>query len=141
MEDMMQCFTSLEPFVSVLIHVQSIILAADFLIFLVGISLSTSVNTKIQVHSFVFIMAEFDEPEEGHYYLAYSEDMHEDRMGLKKVIVRWFYLTREICHMFPQYNPHPRETFITPQVEVICADCVEEPATVVHLRNSYVLWA
>lgn len=79
-------------------------------------------------------MAELDEQEEGHY-LGYLEDMHEDSMGLKKVRVRWFYLTQEIFHMFPQFNPHPREAFITPQVQVISADCVEAPATVLTLKH------
>ncbi|KAK4752375.1 hypothetical protein SAY87_021173 [Trapa incisa] len=91
-------------------------------------------NITVAVHSFVFIMAEFDEHEEGHY-LGYIVDMHEDMIGLKKVQVRWFYLTQEICHMFPQYNPHPHEAFITPQVEVISADCVEGPVTVLSLQH------
>ncbi|PKI73990.1 hypothetical protein CRG98_005607 [Punica granatum] len=81
-------------------------------------------------------MAEVDE-EKGHY-LGYLEDMYEDKKGLKKVRVRWFHLTQEIVHMFPQFHPCPREVFITPHVQVISAEYVEGPATVLtpaHYKN------
>ncbi|XP_031393599.1 uncharacterized protein LOC116205220 isoform X2 [Punica granatum] len=93
-------------------------------------------NVTITVHSFVYIMAEVDE-EKGHY-LGYLEDMYEDKKGLKKVRVRWFHLTQEIVHMFPQFHPCPREVFITPHVQVISAEYVEGPATVLtpaHYKN------
>ncbi|KAJ7946423.1 putative Agenet domain-containing protein / bromo-adjacent domain-containing protein [Quillaja saponaria] len=82
-------------------------------------------GTIISVHSFVYIMAE----EEGHY-LGYLEDMYEDKKGLKKVKVRWFHLSQEVKGVVPQLNPHPREVFITPHVQVISAECVNGPATV-----------
>ncbi|XVE87644.1 hypothetical protein DITRI_Ditri19aG0004400 [Diplodiscus trichospermus] len=80
-------------------------------------------GTAIAVHSFVFIMAE----EENHY-LGYLEDMYEDKKGQKKVKVRWFHHSREVKGV--QLNPHPREVFITPHVQVISAECVNGLATV-----------
>lgn len=83
-----------------------------------------------QVHSFVFIMAE-----EGNQYLGYLEDMYEDKKGLKKVKVRWFHHNKEVKGLIPQLNPHPREVFITPNVQVISAECVDGPATVLTPKH------
>ncbi|KAJ7967823.1 putative Agenet domain-containing protein / bromo-adjacent domain-containing protein [Quillaja saponaria] len=82
-------------------------------------------GTIISVHSFVYIMSE----EESHY-LGYLEDMHEDKKGQKMVKVRWFQLSQEVKGVVPQLNPHPREVFITPHVQVISAECVNGPTTV-----------
>ncbi|KAK6265109.1 hypothetical protein QUC31_013320 [Theobroma cacao] len=82
-------------------------------------------GTTIAVHCFVFVMAE----EENHY-LGYLEDMYEDKKGQKKVKVRWFHHNREVKGVIPQLNPHPREVFITPNVQVISAECVDGLATV-----------
>ncbi|XVF26210.1 hypothetical protein REPUB_Repub13aG0279500 [Reevesia pubescens] len=87
-------------------------------------------GTTIAVHSFVFIMAE----EESHY-LGYLEDMYEDKKGQKKVKVRWFLHNREVKDVIHQLNPHPREVFITPHVQVISAECVDGLATVLTPRH------
>ncbi|KAG2241544.1 hypothetical protein Bca52824_096473 [Brassica carinata] len=44
-----------------------------------------------QVQSFVFVMSKADD-----LYVAYLEDMYEDKRGLKKVRVRWFHHTKEV---------------------------------------------
>lgn len=80
---------------------------------------------EIAVQSFVFVMAE----EENHH-LAYLEDMYEDRKGHRKVRVRWFHRTQEVKGVTSLRNPHPKEVFITPYVQVISAECVDGPATV-----------
>ncbi|KAF6145068.1 hypothetical protein GIB67_013419 [Kingdonia uniflora] len=82
-------------------------------------------GTTITIHSFVFVMAQ----EENHY-VAYLEDMYEDRKGQKKVRARWFHNNREVECVIPLPNPHPREVFITPYAQVISAECVDGPATV-----------
>ncbi|PON38113.1 Agenet domain containing protein [Parasponia andersonii] len=87
-------------------------------------------GAKIAVHSFVFIMALDD-----HHYLGYLEDMYEDRKGKKKVKVRWFHHNQEVKDLIPQLNPHPREVFITPHVQVISAECVDGPAAVLTPKH------
>ncbi|XVF75190.1 hypothetical protein PTKIN_Ptkin13bG0167500 [Pterospermum kingtungense] len=82
-------------------------------------------GTTISVHSFVFIMAE-----DKSHYLGYLEDMYEDKKGQKKVKVRWFHRNQEVEGVIHQLNPHPREVFITPHVQVISAECVNGLATV-----------
>ncbi|XP_038691523.1 uncharacterized protein LOC119989856 [Tripterygium wilfordii] len=82
-------------------------------------------GTTINVHSFVYIMAE----EQGHY-VGYLEDMYEDKKGHKKVKVRWFHHNQEVKGIISQLNPHPREVLITPHVQVISAECVDGLATV-----------
>ncbi|KAI8552991.1 hypothetical protein RHMOL_Rhmol06G0310500 [Rhododendron molle] len=80
---------------------------------------------KIAIHSFVFVMAE-----EGNHYLAYIEDMYEDRKEQKKVKVRWFHRTQEIKRVISLRNPHPKEVFITPYAQVISVECVDGSAIV-----------
>ncbi|KAM6601885.1 hypothetical protein CsatA_021494 [Cannabis sativa] len=87
-------------------------------------------GNTIAVHSFVFIMAS-DYP----HYLGYLEDMYEDRKGQKKVKVRWFHHYQEVKDLIPHLNPHPREVFITPHVQVISAECVDGPATVLTPKH------
>ncbi|KAI4296031.1 hypothetical protein L6164_036021 [Bauhinia variegata] len=87
-------------------------------------------GTAISVHSFVYIMAE----EENHY-LGYVEDMYEDKKGQKKVKVRWFHHSQEVKRMIPQVNVQPGEVFITPHVQVISAECVNGPATVLTSKH------
>ncbi|OVA20153.1 Bromo adjacent homology (BAH) domain [Macleaya cordata] len=82
-------------------------------------------GTIIAIHAFVLIMAK----EETHY-LAYLEDMYEDRKGQKKVKVRWFHYNQEVEAVIRVSKPHPREVFITPHSQVISAECVDGPATV-----------
>ncbi|KAK9091879.1 hypothetical protein Syun_026790 [Stephania yunnanensis] len=82
-------------------------------------------GTKITIHSFVFVMAK-----EENRYLAYLEDMYEDRKGQKKVRVRWFHDTQEVKRAIALLNCHPREVFITPYAQVISVECVDGPATV-----------
>ncbi|XP_024022152.1 uncharacterized protein LOC21393879 [Morus notabilis] len=86
-------------------------------------------ETTIKVHSFVFIMALDD-----HQYLGYLEDMYEDKKGQKKVKVRWFHHNQEVKDV-PQLNPHPSEVFITSHVQVISAECVDGPATVLTPKH------
>lgn len=64
------------------------------------------------------------------HYLAYLEDMYEDKRGQKKVKVRWFHHNQEVKGIIPIRNPHPKEVFITPYAQVISAECVDGPATV-----------
>ncbi|CAH9113701.1 unnamed protein product [Cuscuta epithymum] len=79
----------------------------------------------IAIHSFVFVMAEKE-----NRYLAYLEDMYEDRKGQKKVKVRWFHFNREVIGVVALRNLNPREVFITPCAQVISAECVDGPAIV-----------
>ncbi|KAF9618299.1 hypothetical protein IFM89_000934 [Coptis chinensis] len=80
---------------------------------------------QINMHSFVFVMAK-----EENRYLAYLVDMYEDRKGQKKVRARWFHDNREVARVVTLRNTHSREVFITPHAQVISAECVDGPATV-----------
>ncbi|CAJ1963926.1 unnamed protein product [Sphenostylis stenocarpa] len=80
---------------------------------------------KIAIQSFVFVMGKGE-----NHYIAYVEDMYEDRRGQKKVKVRWFHHNQEVKGVVPVRNPHPREVFITPYSQVISVECVDGPATV-----------
>ncbi|KAG8636966.1 hypothetical protein MANES_15G061700v8 [Manihot esculenta] len=77
------------------------------------------------IQSFVFVMAKGE-----NHYLAYLEDMYEDKRGQKKVKVRWFHHNQEVKGVVPLRNAHPKEVFITPYSQVISAECVDGPATV-----------
>ncbi|KAF3453327.1 hypothetical protein FNV43_RR03767 [Rhamnella rubrinervis] len=79
----------------------------------------------ISIQSFVFVMAKGE-----NHYLAYLEDMYEDKRGQKKVKVRWFHYNQEVKGVIPLRNPHSKEVFITPYAQVISAECVDGPATV-----------
>lgn len=79
----------------------------------------------IAIKSFVFVMAKGE-----NHYVAYIEDMYEDKRGQRKVKVRWFHHSQEVKGVTPLRNPHPKEVFITPYVQVISAECVDGPATV-----------
>ncbi|KAL2341387.1 hypothetical protein Fmac_009327 [Flemingia macrophylla] len=87
-------------------------------------------GTTIDVHSFVYIMAE----EENHY-LGYLEDMYEDKKRQKKVKVRWFHHGQEVKHAIPHLNLQEGEVFITTHVQVISAECVNGPATVLTPKH------
>lgn len=67
---------------------------------------------------------------EKNHYLAYLEDMYEDKKGQKKVRVRWFHQNQEVVGSIPPPTPHPREVFITPYTQVISAECLDDLATV-----------
>ncbi|KAK2998555.1 hypothetical protein RJ639_024040, partial [Escallonia herrerae] len=87
-------------------------------------------GTTIAVHSFVFILAE-----EGGHYLGYLEDLYEDKKRQKKAKVQWFHHNNEVNTVISQLNPHPEEVFITPHVQVISADCIDGPATVLTPKH------
>ncbi|KAE9591531.1 hypothetical protein Lal_00038813 [Lupinus albus] len=87
-------------------------------------------GTTINVHSFVHIMAQ-----EERHYLGYVEDMYEDKKRQKKVKVRWFYHGQEVKHMIPELNLQDGEVFITPHVQVISAECINGPATVLTAQD------
>lgn len=72
---------------------------------------------------------------EDHPYLGYLEDMYEDKKGKKKVKVRWFHHNQEVKDVIPLLNPHPREVFITPNVQVISAECIDGPAIVLTPKH------
>lgn len=72
---------------------------------------------------------------EDHHYLGYLEDMYEDKKGQKKVKVRWFHHNQEVKDAVPQLNPHPKEVFITPHVQVISAECIDGLATVLTPKH------
>ncbi|CAL5213197.1 unnamed protein product [Lathyrus oleraceus] len=80
---------------------------------------------QIGIQSFVFVMGNGE-----NHYVAYLDDMYEDRRGQKKVKVRWFHHNQEVKGAIPVRNPHPREVFITSYSQVISAECVDGPATV-----------
>ncbi|XP_022753055.1 uncharacterized protein LOC111301551 [Durio zibethinus] len=82
-------------------------------------------GTTIAVQSFVFVMARGE-----NHYLAYLEDMYEDKRGMKKVKVRWFHHTKEVKGVVLVRNPHPKEVFITPYSQVISAECIDGLASV-----------
>ncbi|XP_020591175.1 uncharacterized protein LOC110032017 [Phalaenopsis equestris] len=82
-------------------------------------------GTTIFAHSFVLVMSE-----EETLYLAYLEDMYEDKKGQKKVKVRWFHQDQEFDCTIPPPAPHPNEVFITPYSQVISAECVDDVATI-----------
>ncbi|WCJ33062.1 hypothetical protein M5689_014446 [Euphorbia peplus] len=84
----------------------------------------------IAIQSFVFVMAKGE-----NHYLAYLEDMYEDKRGLKKVKVRWFHHNQEVKGVVPLRNVHPKEVFITPYSQVISAECVDGPATVLNREH------
>ncbi|XP_068310556.1 uncharacterized protein [Pyrus communis] len=87
-------------------------------------------GTTIAIKSFVFVMAKGE-----NHYVAYMEDMYEDKRGQKKVKVRWFHRNQEVKGLTPVRNPHPKEVFITPYVQVISAECVDGPATVLTCEH------
>ncbi|KAK0602513.1 hypothetical protein LWI29_034237 [Acer saccharum] len=82
-------------------------------------------GTTISIQSFVFVMAKGD-----NHYVAYLEDMYEDKRGQKKVKVRWFHHNQELKGVVSLRNPHPKEVFITAHAQVISAECVDGLATV-----------
>ena len=84
----------------------------------------------LQVQSFVFVMAKGES-----HYVAYLEDMYEDKRGQKKVKVRWFHHNQEVKGVVPLRNPHPKEVFITPYAQVISAECVDGVATVLNREH------
>lgn len=68
--------------------------------------------------------------EERDGYLAYLEDMYEDRKGQQKVKVRWFNDRQEVKGIVPLRCFHPKEVFITPYAQVLSAECVDGLAIV-----------
>lgn len=82
-------------------------------------------GTTIAAQSFVFVMAK-----EGNRYVAYLEDMYEDKKGVKKVKVRWFHHSQEVKGIVRLRNAHPKEVYITPYTQVISVECVDGPAIV-----------
>ncbi|PNY08805.1 agenet domain-containing protein [Trifolium pratense] len=87
-------------------------------------------GTTIYVHSFVYIMAEEVNP-----YLGYLEDMYEDKKKQKKVKVRWFHHGQEVKRVIPGLDLREGEVFITSNVQVISAECVNGPATVLTPKH------
>ncbi|XP_066391205.1 uncharacterized protein [Miscanthus floridulus] len=82
-------------------------------------------GTTISTHTFVLVLSE-----EENRYLAYLEDMYEDKKGQKKIKVRWFHQNQEFACAIPPPPPHPCEVFITPFTQVISVECVDDIATV-----------
>ncbi|CAL1353941.1 unnamed protein product [Linum trigynum] len=87
-------------------------------------------GTTMAAQSFVFVMAEGE-----NQYVAYLEDMYEDKRGQKKVKVRWFHHNLEVKGVVPLRSAHPKEIFITQYSQVISAECVDGPATVLTLEH------
>ncbi|WVY94161.1 hypothetical protein V8G54_033249 [Vigna mungo] len=73
--------------------------------------------------------------EEESHYLGYLEDMYEDKKRQKKVKVRWFHHGQEVKQVIPQLILQEGEVFITPHVQVISAECVNGPATVLTPKH------
>lgn len=69
------------------------------------------------------------------HYVAYLEDMYEDKRGQKKVKVRWFHHNQEVRGVVQLRNPHPKEVFITQYAQVISAECVDDLATVLNQEH------
>lgn len=63
-------------------------------------------------------------------YVAYLEDMYEDKKRMKKVKVRWFHHSQEVKSIVRLRNSHPKEVYITPYTQVISVECVDGPAIV-----------
>ncbi|XP_076898489.1 uncharacterized protein LOC143552070 isoform X2 [Bidens hawaiensis] len=76
-------------------------------------------ETTVTVHSFALIKGE-DENE----HIGYVEDLYEDYSGHKMVKVRWFNCSEE-----------PHEVMITPDVEVVSAECIPGLATVLTPKH------
>ncbi|XP_076959404.1 uncharacterized protein LOC143635460 [Bidens hawaiensis] len=76
-------------------------------------------ETTVTVHSFALIKGE-DENE----HIGYVEDLYEDYIGHKMVKVRWFNCSEE-----------PHEVMITPDVEVVSAECIPGLATVLTPKH------
>lgn len=70
-------------------------------------------------------------------YLAYVEDMYENKRGQKKVKVRWFHYSEEVKGITPLRNPHQKEVFITPYAQVISAECVDGPAAILTKEHYF----
>ncbi|GAB2284756.1 hypothetical protein Dimus_019210 [Dionaea muscipula] len=87
-------------------------------------------GTTITIQSFVLVMAK-----EGSRYVAYLEDMYEDKKGQKKVKVRWFHRCQEVKGVITVRNAHPKEVFITPHTQVISAECVDGPTVVLNREH------
>lgn len=73
--------------------------------------------------------------EEDNHYIGYLEDMYEDKKGQKRVKVRWFLHNQEVKAVVPDLDSHPSEIFITAQVQVINAECIDSLATVLTPRH------
>ncbi|VFQ82391.1 unnamed protein product [Cuscuta campestris] len=82
-------------------------------------------GTIIPVHSFVFFMAEQESR-----YLGYIEDLYEDNTMQKWIKIRWFHHLHEVKCVIPQLDAHPKEVFISPHIQVISAECVDDLAAV-----------
>ncbi|KGN44066.1 uncharacterized protein LOC101209069 [Cucumis sativus] len=87
-------------------------------------------GTSIMVQSFVYVMAKGE-----NHYLAYLEDMYEDKRCQKKVKVRWFHHSQEVKGVITLRNSHPKEVFITPYVQAISVECVDGSATVLNREH------
>lgn len=61
--------------------------------------------------------------------------MYENKKGQKRVKVRWFVCCPEVKGVVLNLNPHPREVFSTPHVQVIGAECIDGPATVLTPKH------
>ncbi|XP_078430088.1 agenet and bromo-adjacent homology (BAH) domain-containing protein [Wolffia australiana] len=88
-------------------------------------------GTTIATHAFVIVMSEGED----NHYLAYLEDMYEDKKGQKKVRVRWFHQNQEVVGIVPPPAPHPQEVFITPYTQVISAECLDDLATILNPKH------
>ncbi|XP_059307103.1 uncharacterized protein LOC132058784 [Lycium ferocissimum] len=87
-------------------------------------------GTTITVNSFAMVMGEGES-----HYLGYLEDFYENKKGQKKVKVQWFQHFQEVQCAIPQLEGHPREVFSTSHVQVIYAECIDGPATVLTPRD------
>ncbi|KAK4796081.1 hypothetical protein SAY86_028407 [Trapa natans] len=86
----------------------------------------------IALYSYVFVMGKGEKN-----YLAYLEDMYEDKRGQKKVKVRWFHFSEEVKGAALLRKPHKKEVFITPHVQVVSAECVDGPAAVLMKEHYF----
>ncbi|KAK4745781.1 hypothetical protein SAY87_012093 [Trapa incisa] len=86
----------------------------------------------IALYSYVFVMGKGEKN-----YLAYLEDMYEDKRGQKKVKVRWFHFSEEVKGAALLRKPHQKEVFITPHVQVVSAECVDGPAAVLTKEHYF----